>query len=422
MKRQERRCREGDSTVENPILIAGGGLGGLTTALALAGYGHRVRVFEGAPAFGAIGFGIQFGPNVFHALDRIGVSARVLAQADFPTALLMFDALNGNEVMRISTGASFRARFHYPYIVIHRIDLHNVLLEACRSNSLITLEADAMVCGFADHGDHVTVTTEDGRNFEGSVLIGADGIRSRTRAQLFDDGDPLPNGYMGFRTIVPIDGVARDVKRDIVALWAGPGFHIVHYPLRHSTLFNIVAVFRRSANFERGDVAAYRAELEHAYRDAHPTMKALLSMLDLGRRQAVGDRDSIRRWHKGHVALLGDAAHPTLQSLAQGACMAIEDGVCLADCINAANGDYEAAFRRYEKARSLRTARVTLESRYIWDVYHAEGIERDVYWQMLGERSEADTFQCLAWLYDGFSLQAAAPDMTEAVPKRGSRP
>jgi salicylate hydroxylase len=122
------------------------------------------------------------------------------------------------------------------------------------------------------------------------------------------------------------------------------------------------------------------------------------------------------------VVLLGDAAHPTLQSLAQGACMAIEDGVCLADCINAANGDYEAAFRRYENARSLRTARVTLESRYIWDVYHAEGIERDIYWQMLGERSEADTFQCLAWLYDGSSLQAVAPDKTEAVPKRGSRP
>ena len=106
--------------------------------------------------------------------------------------------------------------------------------------------------------------------------------------------------------------------------------------------------------------------------------------------------------------LLGDAAHPTLQSLAQGACMAIEDGLCLADCVTAANGDYEVAFRRYENARVVRTARVTLESRYIWDVYHADGISRDVYWQMLGERSEADTFQCLAWLYDGFALPAGA--------------
>jgi salicylate hydroxylase len=316
----------------------------------------------------------------------------------------MFDALNGKEVTRVPTGASLRDRFKYPYIIVHRVDLHNVLLEACRRDPRVTLEADAMVSGFVDHGDRVSVKTEDGRSFEGTLLIGADGIRSRTRAQMLDDGEPLPNGYMGFRTIVPIADVPEGVQRDIVALWAGPGFHIVHYPLRHGTLFNIVAVFRRTANSERGDSAAYRAELEHVYRNAHPTVKALISMLDLQRRQAIGDRDPVRHWHNGRVVLLGDAAHPTLQSLAQGACMAIEDGLCLADCIMAGNGDHEAAFSRFEKLRSVRTARVTLESRYIWEVYHAEGINREVYFQMMGERREADTFQCLAWLYDGFAF------------------
>jgi salicylate hydroxylase len=335
-------------------------------------------------------------------LDRLGLSDAVIEKADSPPAVLMIDALNGNEVTRIPTGPSFRSRFKYPYIIIHRIDLHNVLLDACRRDPLITLVPDAMVTRFDDHGDRVTVTTTDGSRVEGAALIGADGIRSRTRAQLFNDGDPLPNGFIGFRTIVPMGEVTADVQHDIVALWGGPGFHIVHYPLRHGTLFNIVAVFRRSAYSERGDVAAYRAELEHAYRNAHPTIKALLGMLDLSRRQAVGDRDPIRHWHKGRVVLLGDAAHPTLQSLAQGACMAIEDGLCLADCLAATDGAYEAAFRRYESARVVRTARVTLESRYIWDVYHSDGITRDVYWQMLGERSETDTFQCLAWLYDGF--------------------
>jgi len=388
----------------DPILIIGGGLGGLTTALALAQHGLASRVLEGAPEFGAIGYGIQFGPNVFHVLDRIGASDAVLEKADSPPAILMFDALSGKEVTRIPTGPSFRSRFKHPYVIIHRIDLHNVLLDSCRRNPLIMLVPDALVARHEDRGDGVSVATEDGRSFEGAMLVGADGIRSRTRAQLFADGDPRPNGFMGFRTIVPMGDVTADVQRDIVALWGGPGFHIVHYPLRHDTLFNIVAVFRRSAHSERGDVAAYRAELEHAYRDAHPTMKALLAMLDLSRRQAVGDRDPIRHWHKGRVVLLGDAAHPTLQSLAQGACMAIEDGLGLADCIAAASGDYEAAFRRYENARSLRTARVTVESRYIWDVYHADGVTRDVYWQMLGERTEADTFRCLAWLYDGFAL------------------
>jgi 3-hydroxybenzoate 6-monooxygenase len=305
-------------SAERPIIIiVGGGLGGLTAALALGRHGQPARVLEGAPSFGAIGFGIQFGPNVFHVFDRIGVSDAALEEADSPPAVLMLDALTGKEFTRVSTGPSLRARFKYPYIIIHRIDLHNVLLEACRRDPLITLEADAMVAGFVDHGEWIAVKTEDGRNFEGTALVGADGIRSRTRAQLFADGDPIPNGFMGFRTIVPMSDVTADVQCGIVALWGG--FHVVHYPLRHGTLFNIVGVFRRSASSERGDVAAYRVELEHAYRNLHPSMKALLSMLDLGRRQAVGDRDPIRHWHKGRVVLLGDAAHPTLQSLTQGA-------------------------------------------------------------------------------------------------------
>jgi len=394
---------------KSPIIIVGGGLGGLSAALALAHHSFTVRVLEGAPEFGAIGFGIQFGPNVFHALDRLGVSAAVLEKADEPPAVLMIDAFNGKEVTRVATGVpAFRARFKYPYIIIHRIDLHNALLDACRREPLITLVGDAMAAHFEENDDCVTVTAEDGRGFQGALLVGADGIRSRTRAQLLADGEPRRNGFMAFRTIVPMAEVTADVPRDSVALWGGPSGHLVHYPLRHGTLFNIAATFRRSANSERGDVAAYRAEVDHAYRNAHPTMRALLAMLDLGRRQAIGDRDPIRHWHKGRVVLLGDAAHPTLQSLAQGACMAIEDGVCLADCIADGNGDYEAAFRRFESARSVRTARVTLESRAIWDVYHSDGIARDVYWQMLGERSETDTFQCLAWLYDGFRLQTAA--------------
>jgi len=160
-------------------------------------------------------------------------------------------------------------------------------------------------------------------------------------------------------------------------------------------------VFRTSTHSEKGDVASYRAELDHTYRAAHPSMKALLAMMDLGRCWAVGDRYPIRHWHKGRVVLLGDAAHPTLQSLAQGACMAIEDGLCLAELIQAAGGDFDRAFRQFAAVRHVRTARVTLESRYLWDVYHADGIAREVYRQTLGERSEADVFRCLAWLYDG---------------------
>jgi 2-polyprenyl-6-methoxyphenol hydroxylase-like FAD-dependent oxidoreductase len=384
-----------------PILIVGGGLGGLTTALALARRGRGTRVLEGAPEFGAIGYGIQFGPNVFHVFDRLDLMDQVLAVADSPIAVLMLDALDGKELIRIPTGASLRARFKYPYIIVHRIDLHNVLLDACRHNDAIELVAEAMVTGFEDRGDNVAVTTADGRTFSSSALVAADGFRSLFRAQLIGDGEPRPTGYVALRTIVPIAELKADVSRDCVALWGGPGMHIVQYPLRHGTLFNIVAVFRTSAHAERGDVNAYRTELENTYRNAHPAMRALIGMMDMRWRRPRGDRDPVRHWHRGRIVLLGDAAHAPLQSLAQGAGMAIEDGLCLAEAIHAANGDYQTAFARFEAARLLRTARVQLESRALWQFYHCNGIERDVRNATVAGWDEAHIFDCLAWLYDG---------------------
>jgi 3-hydroxybenzoate 6-monooxygenase len=193
-----------------------------------------------------------------------------------------------------------------------------------------------------------------------------------------------------------------DVPRDCVVLWGGPGMHIVQYPLRHGTEFNIVAVFRTATHAEKLDAAAYRAEIEQTYRHAHPAARALIGMMDLRWRRSVGDRDPVRGWHKGPIVLIGDAAHAPLQSLAQGAGMAIEDGLCLAEAIDAAAGDYEVAFRRFEAARLLRTARVQLESRALWKFYHLdEGIERDARNATVAGWDEAHVFDCLAWLYDG---------------------
>src|SRR5215470_15966009 len=207
----------------DPILIVGGGLGGLTTALALSRRGVAARVLEGAPEFGAIGYGIQFGPNVFHVFDQLGLMDAVLAVADSPKAVLMWDALTGKELVRIPTGASLRARFKYPYIIVHRIDLHNVLLDACRQSDAIELVADALVTSFDDRNDGVTATTADGRTFSGPALVAADGVRSFFRQQLVGDGEPRPSGYAALRTIVPMQDLKVDVPRDSVVLWAGPG-------------------------------------------------------------------------------------------------------------------------------------------------------------------------------------------------------
>ena len=359
-------------------------------------------LFEGAPQFGAIGYGIQFGPNVFHVFDRLGLVEPVLAVADSPVAVLMWDALNGKELVHLPTGASFRARFKYPYIIVHRIDLHNVLLDACRRSDAIELVADAMVTGFDDRSDSVVVTTADGRTFSGPALVAADGVRSFFRQTLIGDAEPRPSGYVALRTIIPIAELKVDVPRDSVLLWGGPGYHVIHYPLRHGSEFNIVAVYRTAGHGEKADEASYRAEVERVYRDAHPSIRALNAMMDFRWRRSVADRNPVRHWHKGRIVLLGDAAHAPLQSLAQGACMAIEDGLCLGELIHTANDDFTAAFRRFETLRLTRTARVQLESRAIWDwLLHAEGIGRDVRNATVADWDEAHMFDCLSWLYDG---------------------
>ena len=389
----------------DPILVVGGGLGGASISLALARKGFRVRLLEQAPEFGVIGYGIQLGPNVFPMFDRLGVADAVLAQAIVPDALRMMDSVDAGLIMKMPTGASFQQRFKRPYILIHRVDLHRILLDACEKEANVELMPLTGAAYFEDQGDHVRLRTTDNRTIEGAALIGADGLRSTVRQQMLDEGEPRMIGYVAHRTIVPMADVHADVHRNEMVMWSGPGFHIITYPLRRHTLFNIVAVFRTSTYAERGDNAGYRAELDHTYRDSHPTMKALLAMMDLERRWVISDRDPVRHWSHGRVTLVGDAAHPTLQSLAQGACMAIEDAVCLAETIELLDGDFVEAFRRYERARYLRTARVQYESRYLWDnFYHVEGIEREVMRQSASARSEQDIFDCVAWLYDGFPL------------------
>ena len=393
---------------DQTAVVVGGGIGGLCLAIALARKGWSVRVLEQAPQFGAIGYGIQLGPNVFPMFERLGLADEVKRKSLFPENVWMFDAFDGAPVTRVRTDGAFVKRYGHPYVVIHRVDLHNLLVEACRSYPQIHLDENAAVTSFEDFGDHVVVSTQDGRRIAGAFVVGADGIRSRLRTLMIGDGDPSLIGYVAHRTIVPIEQAPRDVNRTDVALWGGPGFHIVHYPLRDHTLFNIVAVFRTDTFSQKGDVASYRAELQETYKDAHPIMREMIGMLDLERRWPIGDREPRRGWSQGRAALMGDAAHATLQSLAQGAGMAIEDAVVFAECVALAQGDHPRAFRAFEKARLLRTARVQYESRYMWnDLYHTGGLESEARNEAYRARSEEDVWRCLDWLYQGAQVPTA---------------
>jgi 3-hydroxybenzoate 6-monooxygenase len=220
-------------------------------------------------------------------LDRLDLIEPVLAVADTPAAVLMWDAVDGKELLRIPTGVSLRARFKYPYI--------NVLLDGCRRSNAIELVADARVIGFDDRGDSVVVWTADGRTFSGPALVAADGVRSFFRQEIIGDGEPHPSGYAALRTIIPIDQLKVDVPRDSVLLWGGPGYHTIHYPLRRGSEFNIVAVYRTATHAAKADIAAHRAELEQLYRGAHPTMRALNSMIDFRWRGSVTYRNPARR-------------------------------------------------------------------------------------------------------------------------------
>ena len=404
-----------------PVVVAGGGIGGMAAALGLGRRGIPCVVLEQADTLGAIGYGIQLGPNVFWALGALGIDEAVLRRAHQPPAILALDARDGSEFVRIPAGPEFRARFTHPYVVIHRVDLHEILVDSCRRLPGVELRTGVSVGAAEETAGGVDVST-DGDTIEALALIAADGLNSRFRARIVPaDAAPRPSGYVAHRTLVPREALAPHLFRREVIMWAGDGFHIVAYPLRNETLYNIVAVFRTDTFSDRMDTGRYRAEVQHTYRDAHPDMKALLQLMDLERRWPISDQTPTRQWTQGRVALLGDSAHATLQSLAQGAGMAIEDAVCLTNCMAgsvATDGGVEQALKRYARLRLTRTARVQLESRTMWEMFHCGGIAADVRRDTYAHRSPGEYYDCLAWLYGNpaaFLGTANAPERLRAA-------
>ena len=393
-----------------PVLVLGGGIGGLAAALALARKGRRVRVLEQAAEMREVGAGIQLGPNVYRMFEVLGLFDAIERWSVHPANLIMRDALTGEEVTRIPVGGeAFRQRFGgYLYGVIHRGDLYQVLLEACRAERSIEIQERRKGLAFEDQGDRVVLSMADGEAIEGECLIGADGLWSRVRAQILGDGKPRVSGHIAYRAVLPRAEVPDDLWQNNVVLWAGPKTHLVHYPLRRGELYNLVAVFHSDRYEEGWDVFGDKDELMAKFAHERPEVGRLLEKINVWKMWVLCDRNPARHWSLGRATLLGDAAHPTLQYLAQGANMAIEDAVVLAAYAELTGFDWEKTFRLYEEARYKRTARVQIMSRYYGDAYHAAGVVRELRNDVLAPKpGAAPDFEAVAWLYDGIRVPTA---------------
>jgi 3-hydroxybenzoate 6-monooxygenase len=387
------------------VVVAGGGIGGLAAAYVLARQGQHVTVLEQSQAFGEIGAGIQLGPNIFRMFEVLGLTAQVSEVAFFPPGLGMNDVRTGEKVVRVPLGDTARAAYGYPYGVIYRADLHDVFLHACKALPGVTLRTDSKVERYQQDAHGVRVRLTNGEIVEGDALIGADGLWSRVREAIVGDGKPRVSGHIAYRAVLKREDVPPHLWSDDVLLWGGEKTHLVHYPLRRGELFNLVAVFHSNKYDEGWNTFGDTAELNERFADAVPQVRELLQKIETWKMWVLCDREPVRNWTDGRATLLGDAAHPMLQYLAQGAGQAIEDAVVLGEALKHTGNDVAAAFQKYQQARYLRTGRVQLTARFYGDIYHASGVTRELRNRMFQSGQESAGFAGLKWMYEGLDLQ-----------------
>lgn len=380
-------------------LVVGGGIGGLSAALAVARTGREVHLIEQAAEFGEIGAGLQVGPNATRMLDRLGLLDEVLAVSVLPRHGVMLDATTAEQLTVLDLGESFRERYGYPYVVVHRHDLLSILVTACRAEPLLSLENDRAVVEAHSSADGAGVRCADGREYTTELLVGADGLHSRVRALVSNDA-PVCSGFVAYRGTLPMDQVRADVPAvDDVVLWVGPGLHLIQYPVRRGEVYNQVAVFR-SESLLRGETPfGTPEELDARFSRTCAQVRSHVGRISRDRCWPLYDRDPISTWVNGRAVLVGDAAHPMLQYLGQGACQALEDAWALAEELDRAGAEVDKALAAYQDRRLPKASRCQLAARPWGEVWHTDNPA------MLGLRSRAlrarrsDDYSELDWLY-----------------------
>ncbi len=375
------------------IIVAGAGLGGLTLALCLARAGFSVTVLEQENALGEVGAGVQISANGARVLYHLGLAEALQAVAFKPERGEMRHWQSGETLSSRPLGQASEAAFGFPYFHLHRADFHAVLADALAAVAPGSVHLGAKVTGFSQSGAGVTVTTEAGESVSGDVLVGCDGIHSAIRTQLFGPDAPRFTGCVAWRAIVPVGALPPGHVRPVSSNWIGRGGHFVHYYVRRGELVNCVGIIEQDEwQAESWSSEGAMAGFLDDFKDWHEDVQILMRQAESCYRWGLFDRDPMPEWSQGRVTLLGDACHPMLPFMAQGAVMAIEDANTLAQCLASAAAAYPSALQRYEYLRRERTATVQQMSRDNIQFFHNADIPN------LAERMSSHR-EAHLWLY-----------------------
>ncbi|NMH97508.1 FAD-binding protein [Pseudonocardia sp. K10HN5] len=385
------------------VVVVGGGIGGLANAYALSLAGLRVRVLERAAAFGEVGAGLQLAPNATRILREWGLLDEVVGRGCMPRRLVFRDAVDGTELTHVPLRDDVEARYGAPYAVIHRSDLLDALYAACRRIG-VDLVTDSAVTDVRTDGRSATAITAR-QQHTAAVVLAADGLHSTLRARLSPD-EPVCSGYVAYRGTVPTADLDADraAALDDVTVWFAPGCHLVQYPLRGGALLNQVAVFASPAWAHGASTWGTPGELDAAFADTCAPVRGALGDLWRDRWWPMYDRAPISRWVDGRLALTGDAAHPMLQYLAQGACQALEDAYVLAEQVakggDGGEPDWDRVLRAYQELREPRTTRIQ-RTVHVWgDMWHCDGLTRTLRNALFRDRDPLD-HKHIGWLWGG---------------------